>query len=154
MRERQDEISTLNTLIKTLIDSINGYEDAASNIESERLRQLFRDNASERQRTVEDLRAEVRRLGGEPEDGESLLGQAHQHFLDLKAAITGRDDKAVINEVERGEDYLKEKFETALGGGDLSGDTRAAVERAYQSVRAGHDRASQLKHAFAADTNA
>ena len=45
------------------------------------------------------------------------MGKTHQRFLDLKAAVTGRDDKAIINEVERGEDYLKEKFEAALSSG-------------------------------------
>ena len=76
----------------------------------------------------------------------TLLGKAHQRFEDLKAAITGRDEKAVINEVERGEDYLKAKFETALEGGSLTDESRMVVERAYQSVRAGHDQMSQLKH--------
>ncbi|HVL78418.1 MAG TPA: PA2169 family four-helix-bundle protein [Sphingomicrobium sp.] len=146
----EGQIDTLNTLIATLIDSVKGYEDAAQNTDSERLRQLFREGATERNRVVEDLRSEVRRLGGDPRDDQSLLGQAHQRFLDLKAAITGRDEKAVINEVERGEDYLKEKFEGALEGGELSGDARAAVERAYQSVRQGHDRVSALKHGFEA----
>ena len=73
------------------------------------------------------------------------MGQTHQRWLDLKAAVTGRDDKAIVNEVERGEDYLKEKFEAALNSDELTGDSRAAVERAYQSVREGHDRMSQLK---------
>ncbi|HKX91736.1 MAG TPA: PA2169 family four-helix-bundle protein [Sphingomicrobium sp.] len=148
MNDRKDEISTLNTLIATLIDSVNGYEDAAANSEGGRFQQLFRERAGERQRVVESLRAEVRRLGGNPEDDASFMGQAHQRFLDLKAAITGRDDQAVINEVERGEDYLKEKFETALNSGHLSGESRAAVESAYQSVRSGHDQISQLKHAL------
>jgi uncharacterized protein (TIGR02284 family) len=146
MTDRQDEISTLNTLIATLIDSINGYEDAAANSEGGRFQQLFRERAGERQRVVEELRSEVRRLGADPEDSGSFLGKTHQRFLDLKAAVTGRDDQAVINEVERGEDYLKEKFETALDGGNLTGETRSAVERAYQSVRSGHDQISQLKH--------
>ncbi len=146
----QDQISTLNTLIATLIDSVKGYEDAAQNIDSERLRQLFREGATERNRVIEDLRGEVRQLGGDPRDEQSLMGQAHQRFLDLKAAITGRDEKAVVNEVERGEDYLKEKFEGALESGDLTGDARAAVESAYQSVRKGHDRMSALKHGLEA----
>jgi uncharacterized protein (TIGR02284 family) len=81
------------------------------------------------------------------------MGKTHQRFLDLKAAVTGRDDKAVIAEVERGEDYLKEKFETALNSGHLSGESRAAVERAYQSVRSGHDQMSQLKHSMEARTD-
>ena len=113
-----NEISTLNTLIATTIDSITGYEDSAKNIDNERFREIFRQRADERQQVVEELRGEVRRLGGNPEDGGSFLGKAHQRFEDLKAAITGRDEKAIINEVERGEDYLKEKFEAALQSGE------------------------------------
>jgi uncharacterized protein (TIGR02284 family) len=141
-----EEISTLNTLIATTIDSITGYENSAKDIDNERFAEMFRDRASERQRVVEDLRAEVRRLGGDPEDSGSFLGKTHQRFEDMKAAITGQDEKAIINEVERGEDYLKEKFETALNSDALSGDARSVVERCYQSVRSGHDQMSQLKH--------
>jgi uncharacterized protein (TIGR02284 family) len=147
----RDEIATLNTLTTTLIDSVTGFEDAAANIEgSSRLQQLFRERASERRQVVEELRAEVRRLGGNPEDDGSFLGKTHQRFLDLKAAVTGRDEQAIVNEVERGEDYLKEKFETALESGNLSSETRQIVERAYQSVRSGHDQVSQLKHGLEA----
>jgi uncharacterized protein (TIGR02284 family) len=148
--DNQDQISTLNTLISTLIDSATGYEDAASNSEADRFQELFRERATERSRVVEDLRSEVRRLGGNPEDDGSFLGKTHQRFLDLKAAVTGRDDQSIINEVERGEDYLKEKFETALEGDTLTGECRAVVERAYQSVRQGHDQISQLKHGLEA----
>src|SRR5881397_2806413 len=148
MAEHSEAISTLNTLIATTIDSITGYEDSAQNIDNERFREIFRQRASERQQVVEQLRAEVRRLGGDPEDGGSFLGKAHQRFEDLKAAVTGRDEKAIINEVERGEDYLKDKFETALSSGHLSGESRSVVEQCYQSVRSGHDQVSQLKHAL------
>ena len=154
MTDRKDEISTLNTLIATLIDSINGYEEAAGHSEGGRFQQIFRERAGERQRMVEELRAEVRRLGGEPEDSGSFLGKTHQAFFGLKTAVTGRDDKAIINEVERGEDYLKEKFETALSSSDLTGESRAAVERCFQSVRSGHDQMSSLKHGLEAGTNA
>ena len=147
-------IVILNTLIATTIDSITGYEDSATNIDNERFREIFRQRATERQQVVQDLRAEVRRLGGNPEDDGSFIGKAHQRFEDLKAAITGRDEKAIINEVERGEDYLKGKFEAALDSGDLSGESRSAVERAYQSVRSGHDQISQLKHGMENTTSA
>lgn len=147
---RQDEVTTLNTLTATLIDSVTGFEDAAANLEgNSRLIELFRERASERTRVVEELRGEVRRLGGNAEDDGSFLGKTHQRFLDLKAAITGRDEKAIINEVERGEDYLKEKFENALQMDSLSGETRTVIERAYQSVKSGHDQVSQLKHGMA-----
>lgn len=146
MAEQSQQISALNTLIATTIDSINGYEDSAKNIDNERFREIFRQRADERQEVVENLRAEVRRLGGNPEDDGSFLGKAHQRFEDLKAAITGRDEKAIINEVERGEDYIKGKFEAALDADTLNGESRSVVQQSYQSIRAGHDQMSQLKH--------
>jgi uncharacterized protein (TIGR02284 family) len=146
----KDQITILNTLTATLIDSVKGYRDAAENSESGRFQELFRSNADERSGAVEELRAEVRRLGGDPEDDQSTLGALHQRWLDLKAAITGRDDKAIINEVERGEDYLKAKFQAALDGDTLTGESRAVVERAFQSVLKGHDQVSSIKHGFEA----
>jgi uncharacterized protein (TIGR02284 family) len=146
MAEHSSAISTLNTLIATTIDSITGYEDSAKNIDNERFREIFRRRATERQDIVEQLRSEVRRLGGDPQDGGSFLGKAHQRFEDLKAAITGRDEKSIINEVERGEDYLKSKWQDALQSSDLRGESHDLVERCYQSIKAGHDQMSQLKH--------
>ena len=154
MAEHSETISTLNTLIATTIDSVTGYEDSAQNMDNERFREIFRQRANERQDVVHNLRAEVRRLGGNAEDDGSFMGKAHQRFEDLKAAITGRDEKAIINEVERGEDYLKGKFEAALSGDTLSGDSRSVVERCYQSVRSGHDQISQLKHGMETPSNA
>jgi len=145
-----DQTMILKTLTSTLNDSVNGYRDAADNAEGSQFQQIFRDNASERERVAGELAGEVRRLGGTPDEDGTIMGKTHQAFLDLKAAVTGRDDKAIINEVERGEDYLKEKFEAALDDDKLTAESREIVERAYQSVRKGHDQISQLKHGLEA----
>ena len=146
MTDHSETISTLNTLIATTTDSINGYEKSADEIQDQRLQQIFRQRASDRQQVVQKLREEVRRLGGEPDEGGSFMGKAHQAFEGLKSAVTGGDEKSIIDEVERGEDYLKEKFETALNSDALNGEARSTVEQCYQSVRQGHDQMSQLKH--------
>jgi len=145
-----DQTMILKTLTSTLNDSVNGYRDAADNAEGSQFQQIFRDNASDRERVAGELAGEVRRLGGTPDEDGTIMGKTHQAFLDLKAAVTGRDDKAIINEVERGEDYLKEKFETALANDKLTHESREIIERAYQSVRKGHDQISQLKHGLEA----
>lgn len=139
-------ISTLNSLIKTTLDSMKGFKDAAQDAESTQFSTLFDDFAREREEVATALQAEVRRLGGNPEDDSSFLAAAHRTFMDLKRAFTGKDDKAVIQEVERGEDFIKGKFEAALKDVDLEPMSRSVVEQAYQSVKAGHDRASALKH--------
>ena len=145
------QVGVLETLTTTLIDRVNGYTDAAENSENPRFQQLFREHAGERRQVVQSLQSEIRRLGGDPPDDGSFMGATHQTWLDLKAAVTGRDDERVINSVEAGEDYLKEKFEAALSSDELSGDARQAVERAYQSVRSGHDQVSRIKHQMEAN---
>ena len=57
-----DQIDTLNSLLKTTIDSVDGYENSAQELDSNRLREIFRQNASDRQEVVQKLRDEVRRL--------------------------------------------------------------------------------------------
>jgi uncharacterized protein (TIGR02284 family) len=144
--DNDSQVSALKTLTTTLIDSINGYDEAAENTENQRFKQLFREHAQDRRQVADDLSSEIRRLGGDAPDDGSFMGKTHQTWLDLKAAVTGQDDERVINSVEAGEDYLKEKFETALDSDELTGEVRQAVERAYQSVRSGHDQISRIKH--------
>ena len=122
------DVSTLNTLITTLIDSVEGYETSAGDIRDPALAQRFTARAQERRSAVSELQTVVRRLGGDPADDGSLSGGAHRVFVNLKQAVTGSDDKAVVNEVERGEDYLKGKFEAALKAEGLSGEARTAGE--------------------------
>jgi uncharacterized protein (TIGR02284 family) len=96
---------------------------------------------------VSALQATVRALGGTPEDDGSFKADLHRRWIDLRDAIGG-NDKSVIEEVERGEDYIKGKYETALEDGELGTAAEIAIRDAFQSIRAGHDRASQLKHSM------
>lgn len=143
------DVSVLNGLIKTTLDSMKGYEDAARDAENTQFATMFADFARDRAQVATTLQAEVRRLGGDPEDGSSFLAAAHRTFMDLKLAFTTRDDKAIIQEVERGEDYIKGKYEAALEDSELSAETVAVIREGYRSVREGHDRASALKHGLA-----
>ncbi len=148
MTDTNNDISTLNSLIATTIDSVDGYRTSAQDVENPRFAEMFTARASERSSVAEQLRAEVRRLGGEPEDDGTILAAGHRAFVNLKATVTGRDDTAIVNEVERGEDHIKAKYEAALEDGHLSPASRTLVETAYASVRSGHDEMSQLKHSL------
>jgi uncharacterized protein (TIGR02284 family) len=140
------DIDVLNSLITTTIDSAAGFERAAEDSQSGRFAALFRDFGAERRQVVAQLQGTVRSFGGTPNDDGSLKADLHRRWLDLRAAISsGNGDAAIVAEVERGEDYIKAKYEEALADPKLSGGM-AAVQQAYESVRAGHDTASALKH--------
>ena len=150
MADTSHDIRTLNSLIATTIDSVDGYRSSAEAIDNPRFGDLFTERASERSSVAEQLRAEVRRLGGNPEDDGTILAAGHRVFLNLKSAVVAQDDKAIINEVERGEDHIKAKFDEALKDDSLAPTTRSLVQTAYGSVRAGHDEMSALKHSMEA----
>jgi len=150
MAETSHDIRILNGLIATVIDSVDGYTESAKDADSQRFRERFLARASERRDVSERLRAEVTRLGGNPEDDGTILAAGHRTFVNLKSAVTARDDKAIVAEVERGEDHLKAKFEDALKDDDLSPATRETIQSVWSSVKEGHDEMSRLKHSLEA----
>jgi uncharacterized protein (TIGR02284 family) len=142
------EIKTLNSLIETTLDSANGYAEAAKDAKSPQLVSLFNERSSERKEVASTLQKCVRSLGGKPEDEGTALASAHRMFVNLRASLTSNDNKAVVDEVERGEDHLKSKFESAMKDVDLSPETQAFITDAYVSVRNGHDQMRDIKRAF------
>jgi len=133
------DISVLNSLIETTIDSVDGYRRSAQEASSSRFSSQFLERANEREQVVSKLRERVRALGGNPEDDGSVLAAAHRAFLTLRDKVTGSDDQAVIAEVDHGESYLNEKWEMALKDDGLSQETRSVIQQCYDSVREGRD---------------
>lgn len=148
MTDTNHDISVLNSLIATTLDSVDGYTEAATETKNPAFITLFNGLAGERRDLVSRLQQEVTTLGGEAEDDGTILAGAHRAFLSLKSAVTGHDDKAIINEVEAGEDHIKAKFEDALGDRDLSAPVLTLVGSAYDSVKAGHDEIRDIKHSL------
>ena len=147
------DVHVLNSLIETTLDSADGYREAAKETENANYRTLFEQRSFERQQVATDLQGTVRTLGAEPEDDGSILAKAHRAFLDIKHALL-RDEQAVVNSVENGEDFIKAKFEKALEDSDVSATTRETIRRANDSVKSGHDQMRDLKHSLEGRTDA
>jgi uncharacterized protein (TIGR02284 family) len=130
-------ISKLDDLITTLIDSVKGYDHSADKAKSVELQTLFRDLSAERRKAVDLLQARSRALGGKPNEFGSVAGTVHRRMEDILVALGG-GDKAVIQAIDRGEDYLREEFERVLKDEAIDADTHAVVRQANESVMRGH----------------
>jgi len=64
----------------------------------------------------------------------------------IESSHLAGDDKAVINEVERGEDFIKAKFMKAADDIELPAPIRQRLSNAYAEVKADHDEVSRIKH--------
>jgi uncharacterized protein (TIGR02284 family) len=115
-------------------------------VQGAELKQLFHEYSQQRARFAGELQQEVRRLGGDPEETGSVAASLHRGWIGLKAAVTGRDDDAVLAECERGEDSAVANYRDALGT-DLPANVRAMVERQFGEVKRAHDRVRSLERA-------
>lgn len=141
-----DAISTLNGLITTCKDGVEGFNDAAEGVERSDLKSMFQEYAAERQQFASELQSLVQTLGGDPEDSSSFAGTLHRGWINIKSAITGGDEAAILNECERGEDSAKKAYKDALEQ-NLPSHVRDTVQTQYERVLAAHDRVRALRDA-------
>jgi len=126
-------VSILNELIETCEDGIHGFKTASEAVDSPVVKALFASRLPNILRGESELKAEVRRLGGDPDKRGTVAGALHRGWIDLKSAVTGQNEQAIVMECERGEEHAAHVYEDALQK-DLPFDTRAIIERQYRGV--------------------
>ena len=145
MKENREIISVLDELIETLKDGQQGFKQAAEGVSDPKLKSLFHDYSDQRSRFVTALQTEVRNFGEDkPEDHSSASGALHRGWINLKSAVTGGDEHAILAECERGEDSAVEQFQKAVED-DLPPALQEIVARQYAEIKATHDRVRDLR---------
>lgn len=137
-------ISVLNDLIQTCKDGEAGFKDAADGLKNPQTKAKFIEYAQQRATMARELQAEVQKLGGDPAKAGSVSGSMHRGWLDVKAAIVGKDDHGIAAEAERGEDSAKAAYEKALNE-SLPASAQALVQRQALMVREAHDHVRAIR---------
>jgi uncharacterized protein (TIGR02284 family) len=141
------ENAVLNNLIETLKDGQEGFKQAAEGVSDPKLKSLFREYSDQRSRFAGALQTEARTLGKEKlETSSSAAGALHRGWINLKSAITGGDEHAILAECERGEDSAVEEYKKALDDG-LSPSAQELVSLQFAEIKAAHDRIRSLRDA-------
>jgi uncharacterized protein (TIGR02284 family) len=131
-------VSVLNGLIETCKDGQQGFKTAAEALKSADVKARFLEYSRQREQMARELQDEVRKLGGDPEKSGSMAASLHRGWLDIKSAITGKDDHAIAAEAERGEDSAKAAYEAALKE-TLPASAQTMVQQQAAQVRQAHD---------------
>lgn len=139
-------ISILNGLIETCRDGQEGFKQAAEGVDSSELKSLFYELSQQRGAFTGDLQTLVQSLGGDPENSGSIAGTLHRGWINIKSAVTGKDEAAILNECERGEDSAKNAYQEALESA-LPAHVQEAVQNQYSFVQNAHDRIKALRDA-------
>ncbi len=137
-------ISTLNGLIETCKDGQDGFKEAAEGVERSDLKSLFYEFSQQRSKFTGELQTLVQTLGGDPETTGSFAASLHRGWMDIKSIVTGKDEGAILNECERGEDSAKKMYKEALEQ-NLPAHITETLQTQYTSVMAAHDRVKALR---------
>jgi len=145
--DKKKSVEVLNTLVEINNDRIAGYETAFKETTESDLKNLFSDLMQTSKNCRAELVAEVLRLGGEPEEGTKTTGKLYRAFMDLRAALTGKDRKAILKSCEFGEDVAVDTYRKVLEDKteDINSQQVAMIKAQFGLIKAGHDKVKGLR---------
>ncbi len=139
-----DVIDTLNDLLETCRDGEYGFRESAEQADSVDIQNLLSRHAEECRSAGLELLTLIGQLGGEPNEGGTASGAMHRGWVSVRSALSAYDDKAVLDECERGEDVAVARYRKALKQ-DLPAGIRDVVERQAAGARRNHDQIKALR---------
>lgn len=115
METNKEIVSDLKDLLSIINDGKEGYESASETTETIELQGVFLKYAAQRAGYAADLKAHIATHGYEA-DNESggVLGVLHRTWIDIKQALSSKEDLAILEAVVTGEKAAIEKYDTYI----------------------------------------
>jgi uncharacterized protein (TIGR02284 family) len=145
--DKEKTVDVLNELVEINNDRIAGYETAIKETEDADLIAMFSQFVRTSQSCKAELVSEVRKLGGTPEEGTRTDGKLYRAWMDLKAALTGKDRKAILDSCEYGEDVALDTYHHVLKNHleDITAEQHTLIDAQHTLIKADHNRVKNLR---------
>jgi uncharacterized protein (TIGR02284 family) len=144
--ENKKVADALNKLVEINNDRVEGYERAANETEDADLKSLFLKLSSQSRGFRSELESLVQEHGEKPAEGTTNSGKFYRAWMDIKAALTGKDRKAIVSSCEFGEDVAKDSYKDALHDSDgMPDNVRSVIQKQYAEVREAHDKIKSMR---------
>jgi uncharacterized protein (TIGR02284 family) len=146
MESKEKTIAGLNSLIEINNDRIDGYEHAAKETDESDLKTLFSTMADESRGHRSELISEVISQGGTPAEGSTTSGKVYRAWMDIKAALSGKDRHAIISSCEYGEDAALNAYKEVLDSNPpLAAKSAELIRKQYAKLKRSHDQIKALR---------
>jgi uncharacterized protein (TIGR02284 family) len=133
----------LNDLVQINNDRVEGYQKAIDELKDgeQDLKELFSKMISESL----EYKSQLVSAGADPQNDTTNRGKIYRVWMDVKAAFSGHDRQAVLENCEFGEDAAQKAYKTALEVDGLPMDIQGLLTQQKQSLKASHDRIKYLR---------
>lgn len=142
MENQNELIGVLNDLIRINNDRIEGYQRASQESKDSDvdLKAIFHEMADQSMKYVTELTAKVATLGGDPATNTTMSGKVYRLWMDLRAAVTGKDRESILSSCEFGEDTAQKAYQAALeSDAFMSPEVRQLITEQKEALRTSHD---------------
>jgi uncharacterized protein (TIGR02284 family) len=109
-----ETIEQLQKLIRTNLDSANGFRKASSQFDDLRITELFLEIADERAAFARELQSYVKFSGSEPINAGSAAAKTHRLWMEIRNRLAHDDPYPTLAEAERGEDVIRDAYQRVL----------------------------------------
>jgi uncharacterized protein (TIGR02284 family) len=143
-------VETLNKLVEINNDRIEGYETASQETDDQELKYLFSQLIQTSQSFNQELTREIYSLGGSPTEDTKITGKFFRVWMDVKAALAGKDRKAILSSCEFGEDHAIKTYEKVLEDdlANLSFEQHGIIRSQYLLLKADHDKVRSMRDVY------
>jgi len=141
-----------NDLIEINKTGAKGYQEAAEGVTSPQLKSELSRLSQQRAQFASELTQHASQHGLNVTDGntvEGLLTDAaavvHHGWINLKSAITGQSDAAILGECETGDAVALKAYETALQSSNLPAQAKTVIEQQHSQILTAKNWVTQQK---------
>ncbi|MBD2768334.1 PA2169 family four-helix-bundle protein [Hymenobacter sp. BT664] len=130
-----------NDLVEINKTGAKGYQEAAEGVSNPQLKSELSRLSQQRAQFASELTQQASQLGLNIENTntvEGLLTDAaaavHHGWINIKSAITGQNDTAILGECETGDSVALQAYETALKSANLPAEVQSVLQQQHGQV--------------------
>jgi uncharacterized protein (TIGR02284 family) len=148
--ENEQTIDALNKLVQINNERVEGYQTAKKETEEDDLKKMFVLFAQTSEKNTAELSKEIKRLGGIPTDDAKLSGTFFRVWMEVKAALTGKNRLFILDSCEYGEDAAIETYKTIIKecSANLSQIQQSMIKAQLVLLQADHNSVKSMRDAL------
>ncbi|SRX55225.1 PA2169 family four-helix-bundle protein [Aequorivita sp. CIP111184] len=135
-------VDNLQELLEKNYDAQKGFTKAMEDAKNPRLKTFLQQQAAQRSRFTNELTQEIRNLNEQPKDSGSITGDLHRTWIDIKSAVSGNEDEAVLEECIRGEKASWDEYSNKLEKENFPPNISSVIQKQASEI---HNTLSKVK---------
>ncbi|WP_345114748.1 PA2169 family four-helix-bundle protein [Hymenobacter algoricola] len=141
-----------NDLVEINKTAVKGYQEAAEGVSNPQLKSELSHFSQQRAQFASELEQQAQQMGVNTRAEGTIEGAVmdaaatvHRGWINIKSAITGQDDNAILGECETGDAAALQTYETALKAEGLPAEAQALVQKQHAEILAAKNKVTSLK---------